>query len=211
MSWPAVKLVMESSKAPASARHVLLVIAYHANLTTRDSFPSLATLSDKTGLGRRQIINLIAQLESIGELAVVRQPGMANHYRLPTSATQFTGDGAGPVQSAQPPVQSGSPVPVQSATPTSATQFTRTVGNREGEPEEEPRHSSLQGTSDCFVIFHHLTGRVANTRERKWIDDLVEEQGDRSVVAAAMRSIPDPRKGSLLGRVSHQLRNGVAA
>jgi hypothetical protein len=211
MSWQAVKLVMESSKAPASARHVLLVIAYHANLTTGDSFPSLATLSDETGLGRRQIINLVAQLECSGELGVVRQPGVANHYRLPTSATRFTGRGHALVQSPQPPVQSTSPVPVQSATPTGEPEFTRTVGNREAEPEEEPPRSSLQGTSDCFVIFHHLTGRVANTRERKWIDDLVEEQGDRSVVAAAMRAIEDPRKGSLLGRVSHRLRNGVAA
>lgn len=211
MSWQAVKLVMESSKAPPSARHVLVVIAYHANLTTGDSFPSLVTLSEETGLGRRQVINLIAQLESSGELGVVRQPGFANHYRLPTSATQFTGKGRGPVQSAQPPVQSSSPVPVQSATSTSEPEFTLTVGNREGEPEEEPLRSSLQGTSDCYVIFHHLTGRVANSRERKWIDDLVEEQGERSVVAAAMRAIQDPRKGNLLGRVSHRLRNGVAA
>ncbi len=86
MSWQAVTWVLENSVSRVGSRLVLLSIASHANREGHSAFPSLKTIAIEAHLSKVQVIHCISELETLGELVVVRGGvngrGNVNHYTL---------------------------------------------------------------------------------------------------------------------------------
>src|SRR5215467_473783 len=65
-------------------RDVLLVLAYHANKKTGEAWPSVATLMDETGHGRRAVYYALASYR--GLIDYVTRPGFPTVWRFPAQA-----------------------------------------------------------------------------------------------------------------------------
>ena len=71
------------AKLHASASKVYAVLARHANARTQECYPSLATISKKSGIASRStVIAAIRTLERYAIIDVIRSPHKANHYLL---------------------------------------------------------------------------------------------------------------------------------
>ena len=79
MSSKALSMVIHHSKASASARHVLTIIAWFDGES--GSWPSQETIKEKTGLSKRTIGRAIAELIDIGEIDVIANDGGSHHGR----------------------------------------------------------------------------------------------------------------------------------
>lgn len=92
---------------------------------------------------------------------------------------------------------------------------TPTGQDRQTEEEEEeeaaPPHPPPMKLGNLYEAYADLTRKECDPRMRAWIDDLVAEVGGREVVGRAMYADPHPRRGNLLGRVTHVLRDAAAS
>ena len=79
MSAKAVQLVAHHSQAKATARHVLMIIAFFDG--DSGSWPSQQTIAKHTGLETRTIKRMIKYLVEIGELDVIANGGGSNGGR----------------------------------------------------------------------------------------------------------------------------------
>lgn len=77
MSW-----VWKKSKATGTDKFVLLAIADNAWDDGSNAWPSVATISRKTGLSTRTVQRCIQNLHDIGELSTMDRPGHSNLYRV---------------------------------------------------------------------------------------------------------------------------------
>ena len=62
---------------------------------------------------------------------------------------------------------------------------------------------------NVYEAFRQLTGKEPDAKERKWLEDLCHDM-HRGHVLDAMHADPDPTKRGFLGRISRQLRGGIA-
>jgi DNA-binding transcriptional MocR family regulator len=65
------------------ARHVLMVLATHANNVTGWAYVSVRTLVDETGWDRATIFRAFAAIDAAGILEVERRPGHSTRWRFP--------------------------------------------------------------------------------------------------------------------------------
>lgn len=77
MSW-----VWKDSKATGTDKFVLLAIADNAWDDGSNAWPSVGTISRKTGLSSRTVQRCIQNLHDIGELQTMDRPGHSNLYRV---------------------------------------------------------------------------------------------------------------------------------
>ena len=77
MSW-----VWKDSKATGTDKFVLLAIADNAWDDGSNAWPSVATISRKTGLSTRTVQRCIQNLHDINELQTIDRPGHSNLYRV---------------------------------------------------------------------------------------------------------------------------------
>lgn len=77
MSW-----VWKKSKATGTAKFVLLAIADNAWDDGSNAWPSITTISRKTGLSERTVQRCIQNLFEINELTVYDRPGHSNLYQV---------------------------------------------------------------------------------------------------------------------------------
>jgi hypothetical protein len=77
--------VLNNSKAKKSHKLVLIEIANHTN-SEGLAWPSYQTLANKTGLSRRRVIDLVADLSAVGEVEILPEGGPHGEqgYRIPT-------------------------------------------------------------------------------------------------------------------------------
>ena len=71
MSIPTLLHVLNNSKAKKSHRLVLLEIANHVNDYNGLAWPTYQTIANKTGLTRRRVIDLVADLNALGEIEIL--------------------------------------------------------------------------------------------------------------------------------------------
>jgi hypothetical protein len=84
MSIEAVRGVLERSKAKQSQRHILLVLAEHAN-ENWEAWPSLETIAAEANISERMARYALRKLESSGEIQVSKRGGGRSNstvYRL---------------------------------------------------------------------------------------------------------------------------------
>jgi DNA-binding transcriptional MocR family regulator len=81
VSW---ELMLAARAAPvdSTARHVLMVIASHANRQGH-AWPSTSTLALETGLHRRTVELAVQRIESAGVLDVIHRRGRSCEYLFP--------------------------------------------------------------------------------------------------------------------------------
>lgn len=77
MSW-----VWKKSKATGTDKFVLLAIADNAWDDGSNAWPSVSTISRKTGLSIRTVQRCIQNLQDLGELSAFDRPGHSNLYRV---------------------------------------------------------------------------------------------------------------------------------
>lgn len=77
MSW-----VWKDSKATGTDKFVLLAIADNAWDDGSNAWPSVGTISRKTGLSTRTVQRCIQNLHDLGELKTMDRPGHSNLYRV---------------------------------------------------------------------------------------------------------------------------------
>jgi DNA-binding transcriptional regulator YhcF (GntR family) len=77
MSW-----VWKKSKATGTDKFVLLAIADNAWDDGSNAWPSINTISRKTGLSTRTVQRCIQNLHDLGELNTIDRPGHSNLYRV---------------------------------------------------------------------------------------------------------------------------------
>lgn len=82
MSW-----VWKKSKATGTDKFVLLAIADNAWDDGSNAWPSVNTISRKTGLSIRTVQRCIQNLHDLGELGIIDRPGHSNLYRVVMSET----------------------------------------------------------------------------------------------------------------------------
>jgi hypothetical protein len=63
--------VLNNSKAKNSHRLVLIEIANHVNDTNGLASPTYQTIANKVGLTRRRVIDLVADLNALGEIEIL--------------------------------------------------------------------------------------------------------------------------------------------
>lgn len=68
-------------KLGASTFAVYCVVKSHSNFQTGDSFISIKTISELTGLGKRSVLNCLAKLR-LDNLITSKKIGRLNHYRI---------------------------------------------------------------------------------------------------------------------------------
>jgi helix-turn-helix protein len=99
MSIPSLLHVLDHSKAKGSHKLVLVEIANACNKTDGLAWVSFTTIANRSGISRRQVIRLVADLIATGELE--EHPGKGPRgltaYRIPTGDTmspvkELTGD-----------------------------------------------------------------------------------------------------------------------
>lgn len=81
-----------SAPVSSAARLVLLVLAVHADRSTREAWPSLPTLATETGLARSTVAVRVAELEAAGVVEISRSRGSAHRYRLTDPSEYWTGN-----------------------------------------------------------------------------------------------------------------------
>lgn len=91
MSIRVVSAVWEQSRAKGSGLLLLLAIADFAHDDGTGAYPSNETLAAKIRMSPRQVRNLVGALESLGELAVQRDPGGVNRYTVLVGRQSFPG------------------------------------------------------------------------------------------------------------------------
>jgi hypothetical protein len=86
MAINALLYVLTHSKAKKSHRLVLIEIANHTNKDGL-AWPSYQRLADRTGLTRRWVIEIVSDLQAVGELEILPNgsPTGGQAYRIPTS------------------------------------------------------------------------------------------------------------------------------
>lgn len=82
MSW-----VWKQAKATGTDKFVLLAIADNAWDDGSNAWPSVSTISRKTGLSVRTVQRCIQNLHDIGELQTIDRPGHSNLYRVVMSGS----------------------------------------------------------------------------------------------------------------------------
>lgn len=82
MSW-----VWKQAKATGTDKFVLLAIADNAWDDGSNAWPSVATISRKTGLSTRTVQRCIQNLHDLGELQTIDRPGHSNLYRVVMSSS----------------------------------------------------------------------------------------------------------------------------
>ena len=83
MSYQAVDAVLkESAATKPGLRLYLIVLAHHADENGENSFPSLATLRDKTGLSERTLYRCQREAVELGEIQKVGKEGRATSWKL---------------------------------------------------------------------------------------------------------------------------------
>lgn len=80
MSIQAVAWVLANSEATLADRLVFIAIANHADARGYNSYPSVDHIASEARVGVSTVSRSIANLERLGELAVVRRPGRSNLY-----------------------------------------------------------------------------------------------------------------------------------
>lgn len=104
MSW-----VFEQSRSKGIDRLVLLAIGDHAHDTGRNAYPSMSTLTRKTGLDKRTVQRAIRALVDLGELTVDINAGPKGsnryHVHVPKGWRTDTGGGSAPLAERHPPRQ----------------------------------------------------------------------------------------------------------
>lgn len=90
MSFDATRAVWELSRRSGSHKLVLLCIAHHQNDTSGEAWPSIGRIADMCGLGRRQVFNIISDLEAGGEIRRTSgaRHGQSNRYAVVIQAIQ---------------------------------------------------------------------------------------------------------------------------
>jgi hypothetical protein len=85
VSFSTLLHVLNNSKAKKSHRLVLIEIANHVNEKNGLAWPSHREIGNKTGLSRRRIVDIIADLKALGELEVFPHgsPTGGFAYRIP--------------------------------------------------------------------------------------------------------------------------------
>ena len=71
MAIPTLLHVLNNSKAKKSHRLVLIEIANNVNDDNGLAWPTYKTLANRTGLTRRRVIDLVAQLNALGEIEIL--------------------------------------------------------------------------------------------------------------------------------------------
>jgi hypothetical protein len=92
MAIDKILYVLTHSKAKKSHQLVLLRIANRIN-SEGLAWPSYATLASETGLSRRHVIRIVADLQAVGELEILPEgsPYGTPAYRIPGSDTMSPG------------------------------------------------------------------------------------------------------------------------
>ena len=83
MSW-----VWKKSKATGTDKFVLLAIADNAWDDGSNAWPSVNTISRKTGLSTRTVQRCIQNIHDLGELNTIDRPGHSNLYRVVMSESE---------------------------------------------------------------------------------------------------------------------------
>jgi hypothetical protein len=93
VSYEAQRAVLDRSEARLTERFVLFLFAFHANLKSGISWPSVATIAHEARLAPSTVRAALRNLEAAGELVMTKRGGgrwRTNHYRLgalPTAAS----------------------------------------------------------------------------------------------------------------------------
>jgi hypothetical protein len=89
VSIPTLLHVLNNSKAKKSHRLVLIEIANHVNDDNGLAWPTYQTIANKTGLTRRRVIDLVAELNALGEIEILPHgsPMGGQAYRVRRSET----------------------------------------------------------------------------------------------------------------------------
>jgi hypothetical protein len=92
MAIDRILYVLNHSKAKKSHRLVLIEIANHTNREGL-AWPSYQRLADRTGLTRRYVIEIVSDLQAVGELEILPtgSPSGGQAYRIPTSELSSPG------------------------------------------------------------------------------------------------------------------------
>lgn len=143
----------------SSQKLVLLCLADNHNDDSGQCNPSVAFISDKTGLNRKTILQALADLESIGLIEGKKRFGATTNFRLKTSTENGTGKSidkprksskAGSSTSTKVGTGSRPPKPVPKTVPVPKTDITSTVftnnqyRKRDTESKTEPTKNLKQ-------------------------------------------------------------------
>ncbi|MGE3704800.1 MAG: helix-turn-helix domain-containing protein [Vicinamibacterales bacterium] len=88
MSIRVQSLIWEKSRAKGAHLLLLLAIADFSHDDGRGAYPANETLAAKVRMSPRQVRNLVATLEGLGELTVQRQRGDVNRYIIEIDAIE---------------------------------------------------------------------------------------------------------------------------
>ncbi len=89
-----------TSARTANEKLVLLALIDFYSEASREPFPSIATLTARSSLGRTTVLDALAALERDGVLAVRREFGHPNRYDLASVRCARTSPCGGPVRDA---------------------------------------------------------------------------------------------------------------
>lgn len=169
----------------SSQKLVLLCLADNHNDDSGQCNPSVAFISDKTGLNRKTILQALADLEAEGLIEGKRRFGATTNFRLKTNTNIGTGETRKrPRKAAQPQAQTSAengtglgaekPVPkvapVPNSVPVPKTDITSTVfttdqyQKRDTEPKTEPTKNLKQLNTLDF------SGWPEEPSEQVWAD-----------------------------------------
>lgn len=190
MSVQAMAWVWAHSRSEPTDRLVLLAIADCANDAGAEAYPSLATLTTKTGLHERSIQRSLNRLVGIGELTVQPRGGPhgCNRYRVTMApGRQSPRQTVTPAESRLTP-GTAPPHPRHSAVSTPGTAPPEPSFNHQGtikEPSVVPR--------DRFGEFWATYPRKAakDAAKRAWTKALKRADPDR-IIAGSSRYRDDP-------------------
>lgn len=90
-------------------KYVLIALADRASDDNHTCWPSMADLTDRTGLSERAIRDAISELESVGFVAIEHRFNKSNLYRLTLKNKAIPANGAPPAANAPPAGGAGVP------------------------------------------------------------------------------------------------------
>jgi hypothetical protein len=156
---------------PGSARHVLMVLAWHCNELAvrkgnRRCYPSLNTLSAETSLDRTTCMRAVDLLEERRLMDVERRPRIANRYTLTDPVTWQVRDPpkCGTARVAQP--DAGRVAPPE-AVRDALRQFIRQVAPQHHAGRVGPLQQELQNSEQRDVNQNLKAGRRDTPRSRE--------------------------------------------
>ena len=197
MSVHVSRQVWQHSRPRPTAKYVLLCIADHAHDDGTGAYPSVTRIATETGLSRRAVINLIAELERDRYLDVRRAKGDSNEYVIhPTGA-----------QHSLVELVHGEPGPVHVRPSTGAADA---LSGEPGAPKppEPPREPSQP---QVVAVHEELYGRSPTTQKERYLASMVERFGiDRTVFALRKEYDLDPDPRTICGRMEEKLKAGDA-